>query len=208
MAKKKTLRALSNKPIETEDVQGIAAEISQVSDRTAAIVLASWVERALEQWIIQILPRRDAETLERLQDRDGPLSGFFAKIHLGYALSLYDAGVRDNLEIIRRIRNAFAHTPQAIDFKTEEIRTEVRKLKFKPRGMPDEKIVSEYREAFALACMGLVLASRLKPLGNKFELIKSVIDAINPHLEKGKQFPPDVSEKLAKAVELIKKVKP
>jgi hypothetical protein len=82
---------------------------------------------------------------------------------LGYALALYDAGVRENREILLRIRNVFAHTPQAIDFDTEEIATEVRKLRFEPMEMTDDEPLSENRQHFLFACMALVLAARLKP---------------------------------------------
>jgi hypothetical protein len=44
-------------------------EVHAASDRTAAIVLGSWVERELEQWIISVLPRRNQKTIEKARWR-------------------------------------------------------------------------------------------------------------------------------------------
>ena len=44
------------------------------------------------------------------------------------ALGLYDEGTRDNLDIIRVVRNAFAHTAVQLTFETPQMAAEVEKL--------------------------------------------------------------------------------
>jgi hypothetical protein len=150
------------KKVEISDIAGMLKEVREVSDRGAAIVLTSWVERELEQWIVAILPRHDEKTVEKLQGRDGALNSFYGKIHLGYALGLYDETTRENLDTIRRIRNAFAHTPQAIDFETDEVRKEVKKLKAMDSPDPDLTAVSEHRRKFMIVCRMLVVGFRFE----------------------------------------------
>src|SRR5215471_10022341 len=43
------------------------------------------------------------------------------EVQKGYALRLYDKIIKDDLEIICRVRNAFAHSPRAINFDTPEV---------------------------------------------------------------------------------------
>src|SRR5215469_9842063 len=48
----------------------------------------------------------------------------------GYALRLYDKIIKDDLEIICRVRNAFAHSPRAINFDTPEVLSAIMRLKY------------------------------------------------------------------------------
>ena len=208
--RRKSLRQLAASAVEKADLPAILDEIRDTSDRTAAIVLASLVERTVEQSITQALPRRDDKTIEKLQARDGPLGNFYAKNHLGFALGIYDEVTRDNLEIIRKIRNAFAHTVLKITFETEQIIDEVKKLKFDAVEVSTTKLgeFSEYRTKYTYACSMFAAVSRLKWAGERMELIKRVVDLISPHLAAMKrQVPPDLSEKLKTAVEATKKLK-
>jgi hypothetical protein len=204
MAKGKTLRGLSAKEVAIGDSIGIAKELRGVSDRSAAIVLASMVERDLEQLIVQVLPKKeDEKAIAKLQERDGALNSFFGKIHLGYALGLYDEKTRDNLDTIRQIRNAFAHTAQGISFETQEIREAVDGLHgSETEGEPFESF-SEQRRKFMSVCGLFVTMVRFKPIGKKLGAMAAITNAIQPHLSADKNLP-DLVEKLSKAVEAIK----
>jgi len=198
---------LSTKELEASDAEGLKKEVLHTSDRTAAIVLASWVERELEQWIVIALPRHDRKTVEKLQGRDGALNSFYSKIHLGYALALYDETTRENLDIIRRVRNAFAHTPQAIDFETDEIRKEVENLNVRTTNStdPDLATLSEHRRRFTTACAVVLVRSWFEPVLEGLEFLRSLYEAISVPGEL-KAMPPNAAEKLAKAVEAFERV--
>jgi len=47
---------------------------------------------------------------------NGPLNSFSSKIIVGYALGIYDEGMRNDLNIVRNIRNVFAHSKRLIQF--------------------------------------------------------------------------------------------
>jgi DNA-binding MltR family transcriptional regulator len=205
--KTKTLNELGASRPGIEDIPAMIEEIRQTSDRTAAIVLGSWVERSLEQSIIAALPRRDDDTVERLLGRGGALSNFYGKNQLGYALGLYDETTLKNLEVIRRIRNAFAHAAVQIHFETDQIITEVRKLQTEFTTGTEMGTLSEYRRTYTAVCVGFVVVSRLKTMANRMEMMRVIIDAINPYLDSHKKPPDDLSETLAAAVAAIGKLK-
>jgi len=77
--KRGSLRDLSGSPVEIDDWPEVFDEVHHTSDRTAAIVLASWVERSLEQSIIKALPKHDYKTVSKLLERDGALNSFYSK---------------------------------------------------------------------------------------------------------------------------------
>src|SRR5262249_12368025 len=47
---------------------------------------------------------------------NGPLNSFSSKIITGYALGIYDESMRNDLQIVRNIRNVFAHSKKLIQF--------------------------------------------------------------------------------------------
>ena len=155
--KRRSLRDLSGKKVDIDDWPEVFNEVHHTSDRTAAIVLGSWVEQSLEEEIIRALPKHDDKTIGKLLERDGALSTFYAKIYLGFSLGLYDESIVENLDAIRRIRNAFAHAAVAIHFETQAVIDEVKKLHVTTRPTPEELMkFSEYRRAFELACLRFV----------------------------------------------------
>ncbi|MGM4967818.1 MltR family transcriptional regulator [Tardiphaga sp. 1201_B9_N1_1] len=64
-----------------------------------------------------------------LFEGEAPLSSFSAKIKIGYALGLYGKIVRDDLDTIRTVRNAFAHSTVHLDFKTPAVSVVCNRLK-------------------------------------------------------------------------------
>jgi DNA-binding MltR family transcriptional regulator len=114
-----------------EELTETFQEIVGVSDRSAAILVTALIDSALSDLIeAELLTSIEEEdAIKPLYERDGALSTFFSKIHLGYAMSLYDDKVRDDLEVIRRVRNSFSHVRRAINFNIPEIVAECKKLK-------------------------------------------------------------------------------
>jgi hypothetical protein len=116
------------KSYDFSEASRIFKEVSESSDRSTAILLAAFVERMLELNITLRYPRRDQPTLNRLTDRDGPLSSFYSKTQLAYAMGIISSEIRDEIDCIRRIRNVFAHSAMRIDFTTTAISVECKKL--------------------------------------------------------------------------------
>jgi hypothetical protein len=126
---KRTLRDLS-RIIPTEgDFDRIEREVETGSNRHFVLTWSIDIENTLRHAITTVLPKNDRSIIDRMTDRDGVLSTFSRKIDLGYALALYDTQLLKDLNIIRNIRNAFAHTLLPIDLNTTELATEITKLK-------------------------------------------------------------------------------
>jgi DNA-binding MltR family transcriptional regulator len=99
-----------------------AQKTRPIPDATFALTISSTVEQALELAISTHFVLDD-EGCQRMFDdnSNGPLSTFAAKIRAAYALGIYLKGVREELDMIRYIRNAFAHAKEKLDFSTPEI---------------------------------------------------------------------------------------
>jgi hypothetical protein len=63
-----------------------------------------------------------------------PLSGMNQKIIAGYALGHYDDVLRENLNIVRNIRNVFAHAKKIVIFDHPLIVAELAKV-----SLPEQK---------------------------------------------------------------------
>jgi hypothetical protein len=97
-------------------------ELEEQSDRGAAIVAASILENHLEVAIQHRLMEIPASIEGNLWGPRGHLSGFQAKIDLGLALGLLTKEGHRDLDIIRQVRNRFAHTPIALTFGDPKIK--------------------------------------------------------------------------------------
>jgi DNA-binding MltR family transcriptional regulator len=144
-----TLSALLREAVTDDDKITLESPPHLTSHRSFAIISSARAERALERTLIAHFPKLDAYTFEMLASRAGPLSSFFSKIHLAFALGLLDSKTRNNLEIIRKIRNVFAHAPKAVSFQTSLIVKECHKLTV-------SKPADTTSQTFGLACVDAV----------------------------------------------------
>jgi hypothetical protein len=98
------------------------AEMAHVSDRVAAIACAAFLDGALMTALAARFVRMGKEWRDRIfSGAAAPLGTFSGKIRLGYALALYGPLTYRDLEIIRQIRNDFAHTAAPLTFDDPEI---------------------------------------------------------------------------------------
>lgn len=120
--------AMRERPTLSESRALQIAFLSENSPLCVAIYGQALIESDLDQILRFKLPRNDDGTWIRLTDVGGPLETFNAKILLGYALRLYDDHARTNLNIIKNIRNFFAHSQKILDFNSLPIRNELNKI--------------------------------------------------------------------------------
>jgi hypothetical protein len=90
----------------------------ETNHRGACIILCANVETALDAALQAILSLDESSTL---LDGEDQFSTFARKIELGYALRIYGEQTRDNLTIMRHLRNAFAHAKIPLPFDTPEV---------------------------------------------------------------------------------------
>ena len=93
--------------------------------------MATNVELALNRAVFRLL-ECDQETYGQLTSEEGPAGSFSQKIHLGRALRIYGKDTQHNLDHIRLIRNAFAHSHAPISFETKEVKDAVAVMKQVP----------------------------------------------------------------------------
>lgn len=114
---------------QTEDMtnkrkQALFDEMSAESDRGCILVGASVLEEMLEELLkktLSIHPHSKKHAVEPLFGVMGPLSTFSAKIKITYALDAFPQWCFEDLEKIRRIRNAAAHEYSSKTFENPEI---------------------------------------------------------------------------------------
>jgi hypothetical protein len=90
------------------------------NDRGAAILLATNVENALQGAITQILDIKKGQW-SNIFGLNAPLGSFANMVTMAYAMRVFGDETKSNLDIIRRVRNAFAHSKLPIDFQTVQI---------------------------------------------------------------------------------------
>jgi hypothetical protein len=150
------LNAYGSELLEDSDLIALGEELEGQSDRALAVVMGSMVERAIEH---TLRTRLRPENHKELFGFNGPLGTFSNKILIGYALALYGKDVRRDLNYIRHIRNAAAHSKRPISFK--------------------DKIISE---ATALLCAADLLENKADRKDARdwfFQTCRLLIDAIS-----------------------------
>src|SRR5262249_9673309 len=85
----------------------LGRQLENKDDKGVAITCGSMVDDRL-RWVLEtrFIPTADRNWLFKVP---GPLQAFAAKIELAYALGLIREDTRIELNIIRKIRNEFAH---------------------------------------------------------------------------------------------------
>jgi hypothetical protein len=128
---KPNLRDLSNISLTREEELALAKAAAHANPTVTAIMAAVLVEHELEGLLRRRLHRKDDDTWLDLTGDNGPLGTFDKKIKTAHALGICDDLTRKNLNIVRNIRNAFAHSKKLIDFEHELVVDELKKMAFR-----------------------------------------------------------------------------
>ena len=142
-----------------------ADELEYANDRATALIVGATLSQRLKQAIERYLVVKNATELGRLfYEAQAPLGAFASRILMASALGFLRPAERRNLDTFRRIRNAFAHTAQTIQFDTPEVNAECEKLTLMPLGgFPDITAASSARDRFinAFYRLDIVIFERL-----------------------------------------------
>jgi DNA-binding MltR family transcriptional regulator len=88
----------------------IFRQLASESDRGAALIGCSLLEEDLDQLLrSKMSPNAEAKQIDGLFSGFGPLATFSAKIAICHAFGFIDGDLFHDLEVIRKIRNKFAH---------------------------------------------------------------------------------------------------
>lgn len=102
-----------------DDFPEFAKAFRGESDRAAAVLGSAYLDVQLEQLFKQ---RLAASFPEDLLGPRGALGSFGARIDVAFALAWISSTTRNDLNVIRKIRNDFAHAPNhALSFETPSV---------------------------------------------------------------------------------------
>lgn len=129
----RNLRALSRTDPDITHIEAIEQELYGASDRATVVMLGSMVEMSLRRLLTKLL-RKDLNSTDqrRVFEFEGALGSFASKIVMAYALNLIGPITRSDLDLIRVLRNEFAHSRMSFGFITPEVKAVCDRLK-----MPD-----------------------------------------------------------------------
>ena len=95
-------------------------EFQRETDRAAAVLAAAYLDSRLEALVREKcvgVPK----FVEELLSGQGGLSSFSARISVAYAVGLISLKAAEDLHLVRRIRNDFAHQVHGLSFATPTI---------------------------------------------------------------------------------------
>jgi hypothetical protein len=122
------------------------------SDRGAAILAGSFVENYLGLFLRH--KAHDERVADQLFGAMGPLATFSQRIAVAYAFGLVKQAEYSDLELIRKIRNYFAHHPLHGTFDASEVKNRASHLStFQDEGRENDP--KRNRHAYLIACGGL-----------------------------------------------------
>lgn len=96
--------------------------IGDPSDRAAVVTVVALLEGALKVYLATKFIMHEQEGQNDLFGPGGPIRDFSAKIKAGFALGLFGPLTREDLHIIREVRNSFAHSMVPISFENDDVK--------------------------------------------------------------------------------------
>ena len=109
---------LRNRQLLPDDLDDFETRLHNDSDRGAVLVAAALLDAQLED----LLRSRLRHHQDKLLGLDGPLATFANRIRFARAMELIEVAVESDLNIIRNIRNKFAHSfDQDLSFSDPEV---------------------------------------------------------------------------------------
>lgn len=110
-----------NKEHTLDQIKAFTEELKIQTDRGVALIAAAVLDELLEMLLTARLLEVGRDRHDALFGRGKPLDLFSAKIELGFQLGLYPNATRTQLEMIRAVRNEFAHSIEPLTFSNPQV---------------------------------------------------------------------------------------
>jgi hypothetical protein len=135
--------------LEIHQFNDMVGAFHKESDRGAAILAGSFLEHYLGLYLRSRTV--DEKVAEKLFGAMGPLATFSQRIAVAYAFGFINKGQYADLELIRKIRNYFAHHPIEGTFEAEDVKGKVLSLSTYG-GSPADYKAAHARQVYVFAC--------------------------------------------------------
>jgi DNA-binding MltR family transcriptional regulator len=152
-----------------EDVYEFRSSLDLETDRGCALLAVAYLEEELKVLLKKCLIERP-DVDKNIFSYNGPLGTFSSKIEMAFFLGKISGEVKNELHLLRKIRNEFGHSPKPIDFSSQVIKDRCNALKgswkdskYNPRGHFTASACS------ILAIFHAELYSTAQPYEQKFE---------------------------------------
>lgn len=133
-----------------QEVLAFRKALTKETDRGCALFATSYLDKALSD-LLSCALAYDKKIENDLFCGNAPLSSFSSRIKLAFYLGKISKVERRDLDLLRKIRNEFAHHANEIDFESEKIRSQCRELSFSYHEKDQHP-----RGHFTAACLGIL----------------------------------------------------
>jgi len=114
-----------------------SASLAEESDRARIIVVASWIEEFLKVKLMNEFSKGNPDARKDLFANNGPFATFSGKINAAFCAGWIDGDVYHDIQVIRKLRNSFAHDYNAMSLDEEPCRKLVESLRVPRRQFYD-----------------------------------------------------------------------
>ncbi len=133
--------------VKRDDIGGFIKEFANETPRAAAILGATFLQQCLGELIGRFLIYDPTEVDKLLE---GPLQHFAPRIRASYCMGLISEDEYHDLQIIRDIRNGFAHDLHGLSFSTAWVKDKCAKLQL-PKKEPQWPADADAQDAFRIS---------------------------------------------------------
>ncbi len=120
-------RELQDLPHLTADVARLVNDLEKETDRGAALLAAAFLDDVLDV-MLRAAFVDDGEAVNKIMGAGRPLESFGARAHLAYCIGILGVDVYADINLIREIRNDFAHR-HPTNFEYPPIQAKCQKLR-------------------------------------------------------------------------------
>jgi len=113
------------------------SSLSEESDRARVIIVACWIEEFLKVKLMNEFSKGNAKARKELFSANGPFATFSAKINAAFCAGWIDSDVHYDIQIIKKLRNIFAHSYDPASLDEDEIRNLIQSLRVPRRQFYD-----------------------------------------------------------------------
>ena len=149
--------------IDEKEWSSFYEEMATESERAMAVLAAAWIDSLLTRKLEILFSKGNSKTRQNLLNSDGPFASFSAKVNVTFCLGWIDVDVHHDLEVIRKIRNTFAHQIHGLSMDSPAIKELVKTFRIPHRKFHDW---GQLKGAVADGGKGAVLYTDVAPEGS------------------------------------------